>query len=71
VTDDDTVHRHPSVGSLVKKVVEINPGLTTAEIIKMVRMSVRKLGDPAGEFSSAEIVDEQKVLELARLTLKK
>jgi hypothetical protein len=62
-------HKTPSVGAVTKKIVEINPRLTTHEIIKLIRQAIRPLGDAAGEFSSAEMIDEAKAIELARQTL--
>ncbi len=62
-------HRSPSVGSVTKKIIGINPNLSTHEIIDIVRRSIDPLGGLAGDFNSAEIVDEERALELARESL--
>jgi hypothetical protein len=59
----------PSVGAVVKKIVEINPALGTSEIIALVRQSLQAQGGNGNEFASAEILDEEKALRLARATL--
>jgi hypothetical protein len=65
-----TLHRAPSVGSLVKKVLAVNPNLSTHDIIAMVREATHDQGENAGEYSSVQVVDENKVMELARASLK-
>lgn len=56
--------KSPSVGSLVKKIIAINPNLSTQEIIDVVRRSTRKQG-PTGDYALLESVDEEKALNLA------
>jgi hypothetical protein len=69
--DFDTIaHRAPSVGSITKRILEINPALGTSEIIGLVRQAIKPIGI-AGEFSSAEMIDEELALKLARATLPK
>ncbi|MCM2277240.1 MAG: hypothetical protein NDJ89_04135 [Oligoflexia bacterium] len=63
------LHRAPSVGKIVKKIVEINPQLTTQAVIEIVRRSTRVQGGTESEFARAEIIDETRALELARATL--
>jgi hypothetical protein len=65
------LHRAPSVGSLTKKLLEINPELSTGEIIEIVRKSSSQLGKGSGDFASAEVVDEERAIALALATLKK
>jgi hypothetical protein len=67
---DEIVHRAPSVGSITKRILEINPNLGTAEIIGLVRQAIKPIG-VAGEFSSAEMIDEELALRLARQTIPK
>jgi hypothetical protein len=63
--------RPPSVGSLVKKIMEINPALGTQEIIQIVRQATRTHGDMDSDSTPMEIVDEQTALQLAQATLRK
>ncbi len=62
----------PSVGSVTKKIVEINPDLTVQQIIGVIRQSTLRQTQPeeAGEFASIDVIDEPRALELARATLK-
>jgi hypothetical protein len=62
-------HRAPSVGRVIKKMLEINPELGHLELIGLVRQAVREQGGPGNEFAGAEIIDEEKALALARATL--
>jgi hypothetical protein len=64
-----TPHRSPSAGAIIKKIVEINPELTTREVIEIMNQSTRARGAEAGEFAGAEVIDEEKALKLARETL--
>lgn len=64
------IHRYPSVGSVVKKMMEVNPDLSVQQVISLIRQSIQTQGEGAKEFASAEFVDEQRALELARTTLK-
>jgi hypothetical protein len=65
------IHHTPSVGSLIKKVMEINPELSAQDLIQIVRESIQTQGIAAGEFATAEVVDEEKALQLAQLKGKK
>jgi hypothetical protein len=64
------LHQAPSVGSLVPKILEINPNLTSPEVIAMVRQCIKKRGPEAGDFAYAEVLDEEMVLRLAKESLK-
>ena len=63
------VHRTPSVGTVVKKLIAVNPGLTTLDLAHIVRLSMHTQGKAAGEFALAEGIDEAHALKLARKTL--
>jgi hypothetical protein len=69
---ESLIHRTPSVGSVLKKIMAINPDLSAAQMIGLIRESLQTQAqsDIAGEFAQAEVVDEEKVLRLARATLK-
>jgi len=64
-----------SVGSVVKKIVEINPDLSTSEIIALIHQSIRRVDSlTSGKAESIldnqprEFLDEQKALSYARAT---
>lgn len=69
---DKLIYRTPSVGSIVKKVLAINPDLNVHQTIEIIRQSVQSQTQDilAEEFLSAEVVNESIALELARATLK-
>jgi hypothetical protein len=64
------IHRSPSVGGLVKKIMDINPELGIQEIVQLIRMATRSQGKMAGDYEAMEIVDEKQALALAQSTLK-
>lgn len=64
-----TLLRPPSAGAIIKKIVEINPDLNTRQVIEIVNQAIQPRGADAGEFASAEVINEAKALELARQTL--
>ncbi|MFL5814026.1 MAG: hypothetical protein ACJ763_10655 [Bdellovibrionia bacterium] len=64
------IHRAPSVGGLVKKIMEINPELGVREISQIIRQSTHAQGSEAGDYAALEIVDEAKAIELAQSTLR-
>jgi hypothetical protein len=68
--DSLLIHRSPSVGSIVKKMIAINPELGTADLIELVRMASEKPQAELGEFSSIEVINEKKAIALAKATLK-
>jgi hypothetical protein len=63
----------PSVGSIVKKVLAINPELNVHQTIEIIRKSVKTQTQSslAEDFASVETVNEARALELARETLRK
>ena len=66
--------RSPSVGSILKKIMVINPDLTAPEYIDLIRQSVMaqsQAGLAAGEFAQAELIDEEKCIGLARATMRR
>jgi hypothetical protein len=66
---DKIQHHAPSVGSITKRILEINPDLNTMQVVGLVRQAIKPIGI-AGEFSSAEMIDEELALRLARATVK-
>jgi hypothetical protein len=56
----------PSVGGITKKILAIRPDLRPAELIEIVRLSIRRQAPPSEEFSVFEIVDEELALRLTR-----
>lgn len=62
------LHRSPSVGSVIKKLLAINPELSTPELIAIIQSSTQKQGGQ-NDFSSAEVINEEKALKLGRATL--
>ncbi|MEK6578563.1 MAG: hypothetical protein AABZ55_04995 [Bdellovibrionota bacterium] len=65
----ELVHRSPSVGGITKKMIAINPNLSTIELIEIIRKSSKTQGFLAGEFASAEAIDEVMALRLTRAAL--
>jgi hypothetical protein len=65
------IHRSPSVGSLTKQILAINPDLNTAEIIGIIKDCTLRQGGPGNEFGPAETIDQPRALGLARATLKR
>jgi hypothetical protein len=63
------VHHYPSVGSLIKKVIEINPDMSVKEITALIRKATRTPTNTGSEMISGEFVDEKMVLELAKATV--
>jgi hypothetical protein len=63
--------RSPSVGSITKKIIAINPQLTAPQIIDLIRQSAKQQvqSELPGVFAQAEVIDEVKALRLAQLTL--
>lgn len=57
-----------SIGSLIKKLITINPALTTADLIKIVHECTEK--GPASEaFANSDVINEAKAMELARISV--
>lgn len=65
-----SAHKSPSVGTIVKKVIAINPDLSALDIIEIIKRSTDVQGDTAGEFASVEVIDELKALSMAQATLR-
>lgn len=63
------IHRAPSVGSLTKKILAINPDLGVGDIVHIVRECTIRRGPEADEFGNSEVIDEDRALEMARATL--
>lgn len=64
-----SIHRSPSAGSVIKKIVEINPELGVQEISMLIRESTALRGGLSNEYADVEVIDEDKALRLARATL--
>ena len=62
------IHRQPSIGSITKKILAINPQLEATDVIAIIRKAVHTQGKQAGEFAAAEVIDEVKALTMARLS---
>jgi hypothetical protein len=63
------LHRAPTVGSVIKKIIEINPELTTSQLIAIVQSSIERQGGEKNEFAQTEKVNEELALRLARKSL--
>jgi hypothetical protein len=68
---DNLIHRSPSVGGVIKKMLAINPNLGADQIIDFIRKSTFKQEQSgvAGEFAQAEVIDEKLALSMATATL--
>jgi hypothetical protein len=65
------LHKAPSVGSVVKKLIEVNPALSAQDLMGIIRASTRRQGETAGDFAIVEVIDIPHALGLARSTLGK
>jgi hypothetical protein len=65
---DHLIHRAPSVGGVIKKMLAINPDLGATQIIEFIKQSTVQQGSQ-GEFAEAERIDEERALRLARATV--
>jgi hypothetical protein len=65
-----SLQRSPSAGSVIKKIVEINPDLGVREIAELIRRGTSLRGVSSLEYQDVETIDEALVLELARKTLR-
>lgn len=63
------LHKAPSVGAVVNRILAINPELGAADVMAIVREATSRRGAEAGDFASAEVIDEPRALELARATI--
>jgi hypothetical protein len=64
-----TLHRAPSVGRVVKRMLDINPALGTPQLIELIRQATLVRGPGGLGFAEVETVDEEEALRLARATL--
>ena len=63
-------HHTPSAGTIVKKLLGINPDLGVQDLIQIVSQSVtRQAGGPNSEFGLAQSIDEEKAIRLAYASL--
>ena len=60
------LHTHASVGSLIKKLLAVNPELSVQELAQIIRQATRTQHDPASDFGQVETVDESKALALVK-----
>jgi hypothetical protein len=60
----------PSVGGVIKKMLQINPELGADEMIGFIKQSLGSQGGARNDFASAEAIDEERALGLARDSLK-
>jgi hypothetical protein len=67
--DASLLHRTPSIGRVVKKLLEINPHFMTSELIDIIRQCTRRQGGLASEFAGAEVIDEEQAIRLAKESL--
>lgn len=58
----------PTVGSVSKKIMEINPDLNVQEIIYVIKQSILSEFSIEEGFQKTEVIDEEKALEMARAT---
>lgn len=65
------LHKAPSAGSIIKKIVTINPDLGTQDVIQIIKLSTELQSQAAGDFEGTEVINEAKALHLAQATLKK
>ena len=65
-----SLHRAPSAGAIVKKLLKINPALGVQDLIQIMRQSAVRRGGLLGEFTEVEAIDEEKALLLAKASLK-
>jgi hypothetical protein len=55
----------PAVGSVLKKLMALNPALSAADLIEIIRESTVLQGTQAADFASVQVIDEAKALRLA------
>jgi len=58
-----------SVGGLIKKLLAINPKLSSRDLIEIIRQST-STSPLRGEYGSKEVIDEAKAVSLAESTLR-
>ncbi len=62
------VRSNPTVGSVSRKVMEVNPNLGVQDIIYIIRQSVMYEHGIKDGFTKTEVIDEKKALAMARAT---
>lgn len=60
------LHPAPSIGGVVKKILEVRQDLSMQEIMEIIRQSMVSRGALAGDFASAQTLDETRALKLAQ-----
>lgn len=55
----------PSVGTIIKKMMALNPSLSAVDLIEIIRSSSMLKGGQAEDFAGVEVIDEAKALRLA------
>jgi hypothetical protein len=65
-----SLHRSPSAGSIIKKMIEINPDLGVHELGALIRQATALRGGSNNDYSDVEVIDEEKALRLARESLR-
>ena len=61
--------RHPSVSAVIKKIMEINPDLSSPDLIYIMKQSIKTKNEVTEGFTKQQYVDEEMAYELARATL--
>jgi len=59
----------PSPGSVIKKVVEINPALSIRDVAALIRQATSLRPGASIEYADVELIDEELALDLARKSL--
>lgn len=57
---------NPTVGSVSKKILEINPELSAQEIVYVIKQSILSEFSIEEGFLKSEVIDEEKALQMAR-----
>lgn len=63
------LHPIPSAGSVIKRITEINPDLSPQEVMAIIQKSMRVQGASAGDFATAQIIDNAEAERLTKATL--
>jgi hypothetical protein len=67
----NSIRNRATVGSVSRKVMELNPDLGVQDIIYIIKQSVVSESGIKDGFTKTEVIDEHRALALARMTLKK
>ena len=60
------IHRAASAGSLIKKILAINPDLGVREISMIIRQATSKRTGVSKDYTDVEVIDEKQALDLAK-----